>query len=444
MIFKQNLSSINKYTLICNLINDKKLEKLFCLYDEKILKKRFDDAYELSMNENILTISTISLTNKDINKIVYNFIEDFDINDFIKNRYLYELVKISNIPSLRIEKVLTEENNKKLYDKFNIFLNESKFMSADFLLLRCADNFIIKTKDSVVKNTYKNFVKKTMIKLIKNKYSPETKENTSSVLCWFDRILCAAVNLDISVGEFISINRNILNTSFSHIDILWKCLNIVNYLSFHKGFYDIAPLRKFKREILKKIKNYYSLENINKEETLKTCIKVLSKNTANKEDFYHFFNMVKILAEKDDCSKEFAINLCEFTVYMDAKQNIFCYRFIRESFINLLNQLIKKEDCTPIKEKELHLLINIFYNSPFFYIYKKDIFEKILNILISFPSKKNKGLQRKYYKYCDILDYIVANDKDLHTDNIIDKLASDKKNKDILKQRFDLSFKNSV
>ena len=444
MIFKQNINSLNKYTLICNLVNDKNLNKLFKEYDKKLLKKRFDDVYELTVNENILTINAASLKTKEIKEILLNFINKGDIDNFIKNRALYEFVKITNIPNLKIEKILSKEELKSLYDKINDFLKKNSYMSVDFLILRCADNFVIKTKDLEIKKDYKLVVRNTLQKMINNNYIKETKESTSSVLCWFDRIVCAAINLDINLNEFIVINKKILNTSFLHIDILLKCLNIINYLLCCDGFNDSIKLRKFKREILKKINNYYTNKFIDQEKALQTEISVLSKQITYKEDFYHLFNIIKNLAEKNDENKIFAINLCEYIVYIDGKQNIFCYRFIRENFISLLKQIIKKEDIVSVKEKELHLLINIFYNSPFFVIHKKEVYQIILSILINFPENKSKAEQRLFYKYCDILDYTLANNKDLYSDDFFDKLANNPENKNLIKKRFCLLFKNAV
>lgn len=444
MLLKEDIKELNKHALVCNFINDRFLEKYFREYDEKILKKRFDDAYELSLTENILSIDTINLKNKEIIEIIDNFIDKSNAYNFIKDRYLYELLKVSNNPYFRLEKTLSIKKNEKLYCCLKNLVEESNYMSADFLIMRCADNFIVRTKDAHIGAIYRFLVKKILEKMIKHSYFQETKENTSSVLCWLDRIVCAKVNLDISIKEFILICKNILNTSFSDIDILWKFLHIINYLSFHEGFYGSIVLGKFKREILKKINIFYANNDIDQNKALQVCIKVLAKNTAHKEDFYNFFSTIKKLAEKSEKDKEFAIILCEYTLYMDKNQNIFCYRFVRENFMTLINKLVIKEDSIAIKEKELHLLINMFYNSPFFSIHKQEIYEKILSIMVSFPSETNTGLLRKYYKYCDILDFILAKNREINYKDLLDKLTDNRGNKDLIRQRFDLLFKNAV
>ena len=104
----------------------------------------------------------------------------------------------------------------------------------------------------------------------------------------------------------------------------------------------------------------------------------------------------------------------------------------------LINKLIEDDDSMEMKEKEFRLLVIMFHNDSFFYLNKKDLLEKMTRILGQINSLNNICSKNKIYKYCDILDYILANNKDLQSSDIIKTIATNDDVKKIAK-RFQLS-----
>ena len=115
------------------------------------------------------------------------------------------------------------------------------------------------------------------------------------------------------------------------------------------------------------------------------------------------------------------------------------HRFIRYRFMDLLNVLIKVLDNLEEKQKELHILINMFHTDLFFLLEKKQIFESIVKILKTINNGKEKLTHNNFYRYCDILDYIIANNNDINYPNIISELCQQKDDRQKILKKFNLS-----
>lgn len=434
---EENLN-LAKYLTLKKLIDNNKNKKLFDFYDQQIVTKRFNNAYELSLAENFLNIETINLTPKLINEIIDNFIDSVKEKNYIKNRNLYEIVQISNLSSAKINKSISDDKLLIICDNLANVSCETNFINVDFIVLRALDNFITKIKNPLLKNKY-NAVRKDVIRKILNfKHVTEIKESKITHLCWIDRILNATIKEEISVANFISINKKIFELIPDDLDVYYKILHTVNFLCFQPKYDDLPVLRKFKRYVVKKIDQKYKIQRFTQKKTEDLMIRVLAWQYTSKEDYYYLFDVIYYLNCESKTNKDFCLNLCEYLIYISNKQNIFCYRFIRQSFMCLINKLIEDDDSIEMKEKEFRLLVIMFHNDSFFYLNKKDILEKMTRILGQINSLNNICSKNKIYKYCDILDYILANNKDLQSSDIIKTIATNDDVKKIAK-RFQLS-----
>ena len=110
------------------------------------------------------------------------------------------------------------------------------------------------------------------------------------------------------------------------------------------------------------------------------------------------------------------------------KYNIFSYRFIRKYFIDLVFKIIKNFDSIDIKNKELQLLIKMFHIDHFYSFHKKDIFLNIVNILknITMFYSDTKLTNKNFYKYLDMVDYILYTNNDLSCNDFLEFLSSNK------------------
>ena len=421
--------SLEKYILIQKLLDSKENKKTFDHYDYLIISKCFDVAKELSTTENILTLSCFNLKPHEIDVILSNFINIPITKNYSDKRYLYEVAKVSNKLQKNTENKIHSSVLAKLLEKLQQVSRETNLFSVDFTVLRILDNFILKISEPTIKNQFFSLKKDLFRKMFNFKYSVEKKEKQTTYLCWIDRFLTAILNQEISLQEFIYINNLILSIVPDNLDLNWKILNTVKYLCFQQNFNDSNMLRKFKRDIMKIIEDKYSISNFNKDKVEEILINTLAETTTKKESFYYLFDVIKLFSKQAN-NKLFCLDLCEYLIYISKKQNIFSYRFVREYFLSMFFDFIKYDDDIILKEKEIQILVQMFHCDLFFYIHKQDIFKKII-ILLSEINNKNLFSRNKFYKYCDILDYMIANNDDLQTINIVKTLS--KNNSDMQK-----------
>ena len=442
---EENNLSLSKYLLLSNVLNDSNLRKIYNKYDELVLKKRFNTIKELSTTENILTIEENNLKYKDINNIIDDFIKKSENKNFLEKRNLYEIIKISKLPKLKINRAIKEDKLLKILNILKFIYTKTDYISFDFLILKIADNMVIKLNDMEIRNKYKILKKDILRKFITfNRYRLETKEKQTTYLCWIDRILTAALNYEINISDFIALNNKIIKLIPNHLDTDWKVINVVGYLSFQPNFSTCTALRKFKRDLLKSIKNKYNIQYFTKETVEDLMITTLSRQIAQKEDFYYLFDAIDILSQKSDEEKLFCFDLCNYILYINNKQNVFCYRFIRESFLSMINKIIKFNDSSFIIEEELRFILRLFNNTSFFYLNKKDLFHDIIYLLSMLNSSKSEISRHKFYKYCDVVDYILSNNYDLFYPDLIKNLSSSQEDIVKIQKRFQLCRKIAI
>lgn len=437
MSIDREKSCLHKYLLIKNILDKKDIMKTFNYYDELLIAKKFIDTRELSLTENILNLDTINLSHDDISNIISDFIKKADSPNFIKKSNLYELIKISNLKDQKINKSISEKTFMTLGDKFRAISHKNLYISVDFAILRLLDNFVIKLKNPAVKNHYNSIKKDILRKLLTFSYQKEEREKQVTYFCWIDRVLSAILKNEISLYEFMELNIKILRLTPNNLDACWKVLQTVNYLCFQPSYNDSNKLRKFKRDVFKIIKNKYDEKIFTKDNVVNLMISTLARENLYKEDFYYLFDSIKFLSQKTEEDKFFCLNLCEYILYINNRQNIFCYRFVREYFLNTINEMMNKDDSLEIKEKEVNLLISMFHEKSFFILNKVDLFYKIVDI-VHYLNNENVT-KNKFYKYCDILDYILFNNPDIKTLNIVDTLSIKQSDKTKISKRFELS-----
>ena len=135
----------------------------FLLFDNQLIKKRFSIINNQSLIENYVSSCYLNI-NKDVfNEIINNFIKKSHLKTFFDKPYIRELIKATNNKMFSIEKNV---NPKKLYilaDNIRNLSERTDCISHDFLLLKLADNIIIKVKDVNIRNIYKNIKKDTYL-----------------------------------------------------------------------------------------------------------------------------------------------------------------------------------------------------------------------------------------------------------------------------------------
>ena len=432
-----NLKHFITYNTISS-INDK---TFYNSMDEGLIKKRFSNAYDLSTNEHIFKIDMFLISSKDVMRIVGDFLKVYSNKKIFQKRNLYEILKISNLSQEKLDKLYSSDKILNLINALNFVSRETKLISFDFLILRIFDNILKKApydfynKDDII-TSYNNLINK----LKKFQYIKDEKEVETNYLCWIDRLLTCVVEKEISSEDFKVICNKIIDTTTHTIYLYWKILNSISYLLLQKEFSSHKILREYKSEIEKIIEEKYCLLNISLEELKNLTISTLAKDFPEKEDFYYLFDLIAITASKSSEDKDFCLDLCLYIVHYDAKYNIFSYRFIRKYFIDMVFKIIRNFDSIDIKNKELLLLIKMFHIDYFFSFYKKDIFLSIVNILKNIIIFNNniKLTNKNFYKYLDVVDYILYTNDDLDDNNIIEYLCFNKETSNKISKHFEL------
>ena len=109
-----NNISAKRYMLIRNILDSSENKKFYNEMDALLLKKYFDNAYETSLLEDMYRINSSDISNK----IIFNFLDNFELSvkngTILKTRHLFELVKISSLPTSKLKKTFTSEICKKI------------------------------------------------------------------------------------------------------------------------------------------------------------------------------------------------------------------------------------------------------------------------------------------------------------------------------------------
>ena len=435
-----NNISAKRYMLIRNILDSSENKKFYNEMDALLLKKYFDNAYETSLLEDMYRINSSDISNK----IIFNFLDNFELSvkngTILKTRHLFELVKISSLPTSKLKKTFTSEICKKIAILLTDVSHETILISNDFLILRVSDNLILNNESD--KDIVKDFsiLKNSILKKMSSfSYSKESREKENTYLCWIDMILQKVIVKELSVTNFIQICEQIFSLTTHTVYLYWKILNSINYLLLQRDYSAHANLRKYKTEIEKIIEQKYINAQISIDELKNLLLTTLAKQQILKEDYYYLFDMMDIIVRSSCENKLFCLNLCEYLLYNNTKRFIFNYRFIRKYFIDIFLSWPKEKDTLPIKEKELHILINLLHTDVFFCFDRHRIVRAILYILKSINNNTCQLTHGNFYKYCEIIDYIMAKNPDLCFPNIIDFLSANNDNKQKIAKRFKLT-----
>lgn len=412
-------------SLIEKIVTQDENKKFFADLDTLLLKKCFDNIYELSLSENIIRINAANLSCRDILNIINDFFDSVKSKRIYNSRELFELTKLSSLPAKKLNRALTND----IYLKIAIFLNivscETSFISHQFLILRIIDNFYIKNENNnIISATYLNLMEKIINRIITVEFLEERNLKETTILCWIDRILTAALYKDISIDNFILICDKILSLTMNSIYLYWKILNSANYLLLQQDFSALKQLRQYKNAIEKIINQKYVNVKFSKDELQSLFISIVAKQKVQKEDYYYLFDAITIAASSTQNDKLFCLNLYEYLIANNSKFKIFNYRFIRKYFIDALFSIINKQDIISVQNKELQILIMLINMDVFFCFEKHRLFFTYINILRNIVINGNNLNHNNFYKYCDILDYFLIANPDFTFPNIIEYLST--------------------
>lgn len=273
-----NNISAKRYMLIRNILDSSENKKFYNEMDALLLKKYFDNAYETSLLEDMYRINSSDISNK----IIFNFLDNFELSvkngTILKTRHLFELVKISSLPTSKLKKTFTSEICKKIAILLTDVSHETILISNDFLILRVSDNLILNNESDkdIVKDfsTLKNSILKKMSSF---SYSKESREKENTYLCWIDMILQKVIVKELSVTNFIQICEQIFSLTTHTVYLYWKILNSINYLLLQRDYSAHANLRKYKTEIEKIIEQKYINAQISIDELKNLLLTTLAK-----------------------------------------------------------------------------------------------------------------------------------------------------------------------
>ncbi len=443
MYFEKEIIEKKKFLLLEKLLNSSTNKKLFDFLDALILEKCFDNAYEYSLNENIESIYKQNISSSYINCILETFFVEVENKIIYTTRSIYELAKISKLPSKKINKIISDETYLKIETYLRYVSHETNLISFDFLVLRITDNFLLKIKDKKnikIEKSYLQLKKSILNKMLDYSYIHEKKEKETTFLCWIDRLLKALVDDEINAHQFICIIKKVLLITKPSFELYWKIINSLDYLLSLENFISADELKKLKKEIEKLIEKQYICYDISVKNLRNIFISILAKQQIIKEDYYYLFDTLSSVSRKSDKTKLYVLKLCEYMIYISAKKQIFHYRFIRKYFTDTVLSLFNLQDSIEAKDEELQLLVRLWYMDDFFCFEKNRLLFSFVSVLKSINSENTKLSHNNFYKYCDILDYIIATTPDLPKNNIVDFLAYNSANKSKLRKHFNLIF----
>ena len=413
----------DKYSIITNILSEIKYQTEFKELNFLIMKKQFSNLSDLSTIENILLSKNIDLSKKEITKIIKNYISE-DCNKTLSNtRTMFELVKILNLPKQKTEKILNTNIFIDIINKSNLLIENSNHVSHDLLILRIIDNIFLRTTDFETQNEYFKIKRNLINKLSSFNYKRETHEKDITILCWLDVLLNNILEFKISPNEYILITQKILNLTTPSIDIYCKLISSLNYILLQQSFSGMVTLKNYKKYISKYMIINFSESFMEISDVKNILVNTLAKDIPSREHFYYLFDIIKYSGNMSIQTKSTALMFCRFILEYNKKFKIFNLRFIRKYFIDMFFKLLDNIDNIKIKEEEMNILIILFHTDVFYNFYKKEIFNKMVNI-VKMIGRLDTSSNTVFYKYCDTLDYILHTNKDIKHPNIFTALSS--------------------
>jgi hypothetical protein len=423
MIININKLQNDKHSIILDILSEDKYQDEFKKLNLLIMQKQFSNLSDLSIIENILLSKNNDLSKKDINKVVKNYISEDCSKILSKTRTTYELIKILNLPKQKTEKILNTNCFIDIINKSNILIENSNLISQDLSILRIIDNIFLRTTKFEIQNEYFKTKRNLINKLSTFNYKKEKKEKDVTILCWLDVLLNNLQESRISPDEYILITQKILDLTTPSIDVYCKLISSLNIILLEQKFSGKISLKNYRKYISRYMDINFSESFMEISDVRNILVDVLAKDTPSREYFYYLFDIIKNAGNMSIQTKYTSLVFCRFILEYNKKFKIFNLRFIRKYFIDMFFKLLDNIDNIKIKEEEMNILLKLFHTDVFYNFYKKDIFDKMVKV-VKMIGRLDKTSNTTFYKYCDILDYILHTNKDINFPNIFSALSS--------------------
>lgn len=440
-----NSVDIEKELLLKTLFYSSQDKKLFKIFDKQLTQQRFKNISLLSSNENILNLSAINTTTNELKDIIAKFISINKFSTICSGRSLYGIVKFSNLSSQKINNCLSSQKFLSLCNQLSTITHETKFISYDFMVLHIVCNLIIKITDSSYKKDLVLLKKVVCHNLVKKEYLPEEKNKPNTYLCWVDMLLNLTISNDLSIDNYISVCNKILSLTCFNTDILWKISSATSYLLQISYFCDATCLRNFRRTILNKASSETLIYGNDKQKISNLLIQTLSKNVINKEDYYCLFANLMNFSQNNLENKLYCFKIFHYLFYRHTIKSIFSYRYIRENFLNTLFKIINTNNNIEIAESSFLFLCKLLSDKENFELHLNDLFDKALLLLKKISDNGAVITPQKFYKYCNILEYLVKRNNFKTDVSLSDVLANSYHQTKLIKKHLKYpTFKYSV
>ena len=442
---KKQTNDVEKMLLLKNLFEQNQNKRMFKSLDTKLMQKRFANVVTLSTNENILNLNSQNITIKEIMEIINKFLKIKKISSVFSDRTIYEIVKLSNITSKRLLKSISSEKICLLCSKLSDVSHETKYISFDFLILHIVCNFISKISDVSARNKLITLKKETCDSLIKKDYQKENKNKPTNYLCWIDLLLNLTIARDLSINNYILVSNKICVLTPKNPDVLWKMISSASVLLQVSYFCDNSNLRNFKRNLLKKVD--FESENYvyDQSKITELLLKTFAEQTIKKEDYYYLFTSLKSFSKNNTDDKLYCFNLLNYIFYRHTIKSIFSYRHIRENFLKTLFDIIDEDYNIEVNTLSFLFLCKLLIDKENFELYSNDLFNKAICLLKKISDDYNDISPQKFYKYCNILNYLTKWYNVNNTFSLSDVLANAYHQPKLIKKHLKTStFKYSV
>lgn len=429
-----NIIKSRRHKIISSILKDSQNQLFYKKMDTLLVKKYFDNAFELTQTENILRVETSDLSQKDVFEILDNFFASVNNKTILKTRHLYEIVKLSNISEKKLKRFLPQDKLERLFTYLEFVSHETYMISHDFLILRIYQNF-------AAKNLFNDIKCDSMQKSLLNKmcyfpYQREIRDNENTFLCWIDIVLYSLLNKKITAEDLVLLIKKILNLTQHTVYLYWKILNSVSYLLLQQEHSAHPVLRKYKTEIEKTIQNKYLYVHITPEELRNLLFSTLTRQNAFKEDFYYLFDLIAIMGQTTNENRLFCLKICDYLLFNNRKRALFNHRFIRKYFIDILCSLLNKFDNDEVCTAELRLLIKILHTDSFFCFDRARILNLIIMVLNGIYLSERPLSYYNFYKYCDIVDFVMEENPDILLSDVEKRICGENNISDKVRKRF--------
>jgi hypothetical protein len=427
----------NKYNLILRTINNiENNKKLFTELDLCLVEKCFKNVHENYFTDNLVKLEDFDFTSQEIKDFVNTF---WEINtEEQKFQYLKKILSITNLSDIKVQNALNKDYLIVLGNILSDVSCETKKISYDFIILQIFDNLLPKVKSKEIVNFYQTIKSNILQKLISFNYDKEKYTTDETVLFWLEKMSQYILNSDIFPLDYISLSRKILDIVSASPYLFWKNLGFVSTLLLQPKLSTNADLRKQKTYYKKLIENSYEDLCIDEEYLLNLTIKTLSLKHYSKEDFYFLFDNFYFFSKKGEKEKLYVLDLCKYVIYKNSNFDFFS-RFIRKYFVDFFFKILSKRDTSSTSQKEISILLDLFYIKGFYEFHKNEIFENIIKTLNLIYVTEDKLDYDNFYKYCDIIDFIITTNGDLKINNLTDFLLENDSDKKIVSNYFTLS-----